>query len=74
MFNWGLIGGGWISSKFAKGIKVTDDMCVYALASASGRNPYGIEPQVTYTTYDELLADDKVDAVYIGLLNNLHLV
>lgn len=72
MFNWGLIGGGWISSKFAKGLTATDDMCVHALASASGRNPFGIEPQVTYSSYDELIADEKVDAVYIGLLNHQH--
>ena len=33
---------------------------------------YGIERLYTYDEYDECLADDQVDAVYIGLPNDQH--
>lgn len=72
MFQWGIIGGGFISSQFAKGLKTVPDMKVGALASRSGRNPYGIYADRYYYSYEELAEDPKIQAVYIGTIHPEH--
>ncbi len=73
MFRWGIMGGGFISSQFAKGVEFVEGMEVQAVASASGRNPFGIQAGKYYDTYEALAADENVDAVYVGTIHPLHL-
>ncbi len=73
MFQWGIMGGGNISSQFAAGIEKTEGMSVYALASQSGRNGFGIKAEKYYATYEDLAADPRVDAVYVGTIHPQHL-
>lgn len=73
MLRWGLMGGGFISSRFAAGLEVTEDMTVHAVASVSGNNPFGIRAKKSYRTYEELTADPEIDAVYVGTLHPQHL-
>lgn len=75
-FNWGIIGPGRIARNFADAFKALPDAGIYAVAS---RNPergaafaadYGAAK--VYNSYDELLRDSEVDAVYIGTPHRFH--
>ena len=75
-FNWGIIGPGRIAQQFADGLKVVGDAALYAVASTSqerattfARKNAG---EKTYTSYEELAADPKVDAVYVATPHRYH--
>lgn len=70
-FSWGIIGGGFISSQFAKGIEKIEDQRVGAIASRSG-NKSKILAERYYTDYEELIRDETIDAVYIGTIHPEH--
>ncbi|MCY4061189.1 MAG: Gfo/Idh/MocA family oxidoreductase [Chloroflexi bacterium] len=74
---WGLIGLGWISRKFAKGLAFVPDAEVYAVASRSQEkaDAFGAEfgASKCYGSYEELANDPNVDVAYIGTPNNYHL-
>lgn len=74
-----VVGGGWISQEaFMPGVHETENSVMTALvtgdpARTGGLATYhGIENVFTYDRYDELLAADIVDAVYIALPNSMH--
>lgn len=73
---WGIIGLGKIADKFCTGLLHTEHCQLYALASASTeketlyRSKYQFGP--FYPSYEELLADPKVDIIYIATPNHLH--
>ena len=73
MFRWGIMGGGFISSQFARGLEEAADMQVEVLASRSGRNDYGIKAKKYCCSYEELVNDKEVDAVYVGTIHPQHL-
>lgn len=73
MFKWGLMGGGRISSLFAKGLESADNMTVHGVASISGKNPYNIQTKKSYRTYEELASDPEIDAIYIDTIHPQHL-
>ena len=72
---WGFIGAGGIAKKaLYPAISKSNVGEIYAVASRDRVKAETISPNgVVYTSYDELLADPKVDAVYISLPNSLHL-
>ena len=76
-FNWGIIGCGNIANKFAESLKVLSEARLYAVASRSeekARNfgsVFGVEQ--CYGSYEMLVKDPDVDAVYIATPHNLHL-
>jgi len=74
---WGLIGLGWISRKFAKGLAFVPDAEVYAVASRSQEkaDAFGAEfgASKCYGSYEELANDPNVNVAYIGTPNNYHL-
>jgi predicted dehydrogenase len=73
---WGLIGPGRIAHAFAQGLAVIDDAELYAVAShnpARARSfafEYGAPKSYTY---EELVRDPQVDAIYISTTPNFHL-
>jgi predicted dehydrogenase len=75
-FNWGLIGPGRIAQQFADGLKVIDDAALYAVASSSLERAsafaekYGGEK--TYASYEALVSDPQVDAIYIATPHRFH--
>ena len=74
-----VVGAGWISQiAFMPGVPLTGNSQMTAIVS--GRTDaarklaqfYGIEHVVGYDGYDDLLASNRIDAVYIALPNSLH--
>jgi predicted dehydrogenase len=45
---------------------------LYAVASRDEQRSATLEPEKVHATYDDLLADERVDAVYISLSNSQH--
>ena len=76
MINFGIIGPGNIAKRAAQGILCSPKANLYAVASRNlekakkFQEVYGAS--VAYGSYEELLADPKVDAVYICTPNTLH--
>ena len=76
MLNWGVIGTGGIAYVFCNGMRFTDSGQIYAVASRTPSkadrfvNDFGAS--VNYSTYEELLADENVDAVYVSTIHPLH--
>jgi predicted dehydrogenase len=73
---WGIIGPGGISATLLRDMGRASNFEVKAVASRdrsraqSFATRFGIDH--VHGTYDDLLADPEVDAVYIGLPNSLH--
>ncbi|MEL4181568.1 aldo/keto reductase [Roseateles sp. PN1] len=81
MLNWGIIGAGNISGAFAAGLKQTDSGDLVAVASRDAAKARAFAeqhgqtacPPKAYASYQALLADPAVQAVYIGLPHTEHL-
>jgi predicted dehydrogenase len=76
MLNWGLIGAGNIARVFANGMRFSKTGRIIAVASqTSGKaqkfaDDFGIA--TCYDTYEAMLADPQVQAVYISTIHPLH--
>lgn len=76
MINFGIIGLGTIAKKFADACNQSESAVVYAVASRSLEKSrqfaeeFGAEK--AYDSYDDLLADEGIDAVYIAVINTVH--
>jgi len=71
---WGFLGAGFVASRgLAPAVHAARGATLYAVASRDPQRSAGLEPERVYATYDELLADEEVDAVYISLSNSQHL-
>ncbi|MBI3958681.1 MAG: aldo/keto reductase [Chloroflexi bacterium] len=74
--SWGILGTGRIARTFAAALRVSNTGRLTAVGSRSQASAdafaqeYGV-PRA-YASYDDLLADPDVDAVYISLPNHLH--
>ncbi len=77
MINWGIIGAGSIAKVFANGLRFSK---TGQLTAVAGRTPgkadaladlFGVEKR--YHSYEALLADESIDAVYISTIHPLHL-
>ena len=76
MYKFGIIGPGVIAHKFAKACLQVEQVELYGVASSNPERArkFAEEYQIPYAfeSYDEMLKQD-IDAVYIALVNNLHL-
>lgn len=76
--NWGVLGCAQIAaSSVIPGILSADNAKLYAVASRGGGSRLDefaekFKPVKAYSSYEELLDDPEVDAVYIPLPNGLH--
>jgi predicted dehydrogenase len=76
--NWGVIGcAGIAQSSVIPGILKADNAKLYALSSRGAGSKLDefcekFNPVKSYTSYEELLDDPEIDAVYIPLPNGLH--
>ena len=75
-FNWGIIAPGRIARRFAEGLSAIEDAKLYAVASSNEQRGKAFAKDfgaaTSYLRYDELLADPKVDAVYIANPHRFH--
>lgn len=70
---WGFLGAGYVASRgLAPAVHASRGATLYAVASRDEQRSVALEPARVHATYDDLLADDRVDAVYISLSNSQH--
>ncbi|MFZ4123912.1 MAG: Gfo/Idh/MocA family protein [Candidatus Planktophila sp.] len=70
---WGLIGAGWIATKaIAPAMHAASDTIIQAVASRDLDRAEALNPVTAYESYEALISDPLVDAVYISLPNHLH--
>ena len=73
---WGIIGLGNIANKFATDLLTVEDAELYAVASRTQQKADGFADkyQVTkaYNSYEALVSDENIDAVYIATPHSLH--
>lgn len=71
--NWGFLGAGYVASRgLAPAVHASRGAHLYAVASRNEQRSATLEPEKVHATYDDLLADERVDAVYISLSNSQH--
>ena len=70
---WGLIGAGWIATKaIAPAMHAQPNAVVQAVASSDPKRAKLLNPITIHQSYEALINDPLVDAVYISLPNHLH--
>jgi len=70
---WGFLGAGWIATKaLAPAVHNASNATLYAVASRDSQRSADLNPTKVYSSYEELLSDPLVDAVYISLTNDVH--
>lgn len=74
-----VVGAGWISQEaFMPGVAQTENSEISVIVSGSAENAkklaefHSVPHIVSYDQYDEMLAGDYCDAVYIALPNSMH--
>lgn len=71
--NWGFLGAGYVASRgLAPAVHASRGAHLYAVASRDEQRSATLEPECVHATYDSLVADERVDAVYISLSNSQH--
>jgi predicted dehydrogenase len=74
---WGIIGTGMIAAKFAQALETAETGTLYAVGSRAQERADVFGERFAaprrYGSYEALLADGEVDAVYNALPNHLHL-
>jgi len=77
---WGIIGPGWISARFAEAVSQRTASTIAAIASRSAEraNQFiadhleGQPAPKVYTSYEEIVADPDIDAIYVGTPHSHH--
>ena len=71
--NWGFLGAGYVASRgLAPAVHASRGAHLYAVASRDEQRSATLEPERVHASYEDLLADERVDAVYISLSNSQH--
>ena len=68
MINWGILGFGRMGLAFANAIEETSNSKLIGIASKSGNTFKDFKNR----SYEELINDKKINAIYISTLNNTH--
>ena len=70
---WGLIGAGWIATTaIAPAMHAAENTVIQAVASRDLQRSRALNPITVHESYEGLINDPLVDAVYISLPNHLH--
>ena len=70
---WGFLGAGFVASRaMAPAVHESRGARLFAVASRDRDRSRSLEPEVVHARYEELLNDERVDAVYISLANHQH--
>ena len=74
-FNWGILGPGGIAKAFAEDLKKLDGHSIAAVGSRTLSNAQGFANTfggTAYGSYEELVADPQVDAIYVATPHPAH--
>lgn len=70
---WGFVGAGWIAREaMAPAVHAAGNAVLQAVASREQVRSGLLQPSVIRSSYDELIDDAEVDAVYVCLANHQH--
>jgi len=71
---WGFLGASWVASTaLVPAVAAAKNATLYAVASRDPERSLALGPTRVHATYDDLISDPDVDAIYISLANHLHL-
>jgi len=75
-YNWAILGCGKIAKKFSSDLKLLPNARLYAAASRDLKNAEGFASEngfeKAYGSYEEMVADPNVDAVYVATPHSHH--
>jgi len=75
-FNWGILGPGRIAQQFGDALQAVEDAALYAVASSNLERAQAFAQQYngekTYDSYEALVNDPQVDAIYIATPHRFH--
>jgi predicted dehydrogenase len=70
---WGLIGAGWIATTaIAPAMHGAENTVIQGVASRDLERSKALKPIIVHDSYEALINDPLIDAVYISLPNHLH--
>jgi xylose dehydrogenase (NAD/NADP) len=71
---WGFLGAGWIATRaLAPAVHAAHNAVLQATASRDPARGRALDPVgASFSSYDELLADPEVEAIYVSLSNEAH--
>src|SRR4051794_20863864 len=76
LLRWGILGTGNIAAQFAAGLRTSRRTRVVAVGSRTDDAARGFASRfdiaAAHGSYDALLADPDVDAIYLSLPNSMH--
>lgn len=71
---WGFLGASWVAlTALVPAVSAAKNATLFAVASRDPERSRKLNPTKVHATYEDLIADPDVDAVYISLANHLHL-
>jgi hypothetical protein len=71
---WGFLGASWVASTaLVPAVSDANNATLYAVASRDLKRSQALNPNKVHASYEDLISDPEVDAVYISLANHLHL-
>ena len=71
---WGFLGASWVASTaLVPAVAAAQNATLYAVASRDPERSQKLNPAKVHASYEDLISDPEVDAVYISLANHLHL-
>lgn len=71
---WGFLGAGFVASKgMAPAVHAAQYATLFGVASRDAERSAQLEPEQVHGSYEDLLADPRVQGVYISLANSQHL-
>ena len=70
---WGFLGAGGISHPLAEAAHAGNGLVLQAVGARDPERAAALEPRRAYGSYEAVIDDPDVDAIYIGLANHLHL-
>lgn len=70
---WGVLGNAWIARDFMIPALENSEICELAAVASRSKFPAELAPNAKhYTSYEALLADPDIDAIYVPVPNALH--
>lgn len=71
---WGFLGASWVASTaLVPAVADANNATLHAVASRDPERSKKLNPTKVHASYDDLISDPEIDAIYISLANHLHL-